>query len=49
MKTADENGFTLTIMKKVKPEGAKRPKMMEEDLSFGYDDVKTVKYLITFK
>ena len=49
LKEADENHFTLTILKKVKEEGAKRPKMVSEDLNFSYDDIKYTKYLITFK
>lgn len=49
LKQADENGFVLTIEKKVKLEGEKRPKMVEEDLSFGYDEIKYTKYLISFK
>jgi ribosome maturation factor RimP len=49
LKVADENGFTITIKKKVKLEGEKRPKMMDEDLHFGYDEIKYTKYLISFK
>ncbi len=49
LKSADENGFTITIEKKVKSEGAKRPKLVQEDLSFGYDEIKYTKYLISFK
>ena len=49
LKSADENGFTVTITKKVKLEGEKRPKMVEEDLHFGYDEIKYTKYLISFK
>ena len=49
LKEADENHFTLTILKKVKEEGAKRPKMVSEDLKFSYEDINYTKYLITFK
>lgn len=49
LKQADENGFVLTIEKKVKLEGEKRPKMVQEDLPFGYDEIKYTKYLISFK
>lgn len=49
LKTSDENGFTLTIKKEVKPEGAKRKIEMEEEMAFGYDDIKYTKYLIRFK
>ena len=46
---ADEDGFSLTIDKKVNPEGAKRPVMVQETLTFGYADVQYTKYLIDFK
>lgn len=49
LKSADGEQFTVTVTKKVKPEGAKRPKMVEEDETFAYDDVKYTKYLISFK
>ena len=49
LKEADGEGFILSVKKKVKPEGAKRPKMVEEDLKYTYADVKSVKYLISFK
>lgn len=46
---ADENAFVLSYQKKVKPEGAKRPKMVDEEVTFAYGDVKWVKYFIDFK
>ena len=49
LKDADEQHFTLTIQKKVKEEGMKRPKMVDEDLEFSYDEIKYTKYLISFK
>ncbi len=49
LKASDENGFTLTVTKKVKPEGAKRKTEVEDDLRFTYDEVKYTKYLIRFK
>ena len=49
LKDANEENMTLTIQKKVKPEGAKRPKLVEEDVTFTYSDVKYTKYLISFK
>lgn len=49
LKSADENGFVVTITKKVKPEGAKKKVEVEEDLPFGYDEVKYTKYQIRFK
>ena len=49
LKDANEENMTLTIQKKVKTEVAKRPKLVEEDLTFTYSDVKYTKYLISFK
>lgn len=49
LKDADENRFIVTIQKKVKEEGAKRPKMVDEDLTFAYNEIKYTKYLISFK
>lgn len=45
--TAD--GFTLTIEEKVREEGAKRPKLVERDVPFTFDQVKSTKYIIDFK
>ena len=41
--------MTVIIQKKVKPEGAKRPKLVEEDVTYTYNDIKYTKYLISFK
>ncbi len=49
LKEADEQHFTVTIQKKVKEEGMKRPKMVDEDLNFTYEEIKYTKYLISFK
>lgn len=49
LKTADENGFTMTVTKKIKPENAKRKIEVEEDLHFNYNEIKYTKYLIRFK
>jgi len=49
LKDADEEKFVVTVQKKVKPEGAKRPQLVEEDETFTYDDIKYTKYLISFK
>jgi ribosome maturation factor RimP len=49
LKSSDESGFVVTITKMVKPEGAKKKIAVEEDLAFGYKDVKYTKYLIRFK
>ena len=37
------------IQKKVKEEGPKRPKLVDEDLTFTYEEIKYTKYLISFK
>ena len=49
LKDANEERITLTIQKKVKPEGAKRPKLVEEDVFYTYEEIKYTKYLISFK
>ena len=46
---ANEENFTLTVEVKVKPEGAKRPKLVEQNITFTYDEIKYTKYLISFK
>ena len=49
LKEADAEHFVVTVQKKVKPEGAKRPKLVGEDVTFTYDEIKYTKYLISFK
>ena len=49
LKSCDEQGFVLSIIKKVKPEGAKRKIEVEEEIPLAYDEVKYTKYLIRFK
>lgn len=49
LSSSDDNGFSITILKKVKLEGAKRKSEVEETLRFDYNDVKYTKYLIQFK
>ena len=46
---ANEENFTVTMTVKVKPEGAKRPKLVDQDVTFTYDEIKYTKYLISFK
>ena len=48
LKDANEENMTVTIQKKVKLEGSKRPKMVEEDVTYKYDEIKYTKYLISF-
>jgi ribosome maturation factor RimP len=45
---ANEEQFELTVSVKKKMEGEKRPRMVEEVMSFRYADVKYTKYLIKF-
>ena len=49
LKDAAEENFVVTVTKKEKVEGMKRPQLVEEDLCFSYDDVKYTKYIINFK
>ncbi len=49
LKSADENQFVVTVTKKVKTETSKRKVEVEEDFTFGYDEIKYTKYLIRFK
>ena len=49
LKEAAEKEFTVTISKKEKVEGAKRPQLVEEDITFPYDGIKYTKYIINFK
>jgi len=46
---ADENLFTISIEKKVQLEGSKRKTIVNEDISFNYNDIKYTKYIIRFK
>ncbi|MBR1521055.1 MAG: ribosome assembly cofactor RimP [Bacteroidaceae bacterium] len=49
LKSADEQGFVVTVLEKQRLEGKKRPQMVEVDKAFGYGDVKWVKSIIDFK
>lgn len=49
LKEADTERFIVVVAKKVKPEGSKRPKLVEEEMTFTYDEIKYTKYLISFK
>lgn len=49
LKSTDENGITIAVEKKVKPEGAKRKVLIEESLSYTFAEIKYTKYLIRFK
>ena len=47
--SADEKGFAVKVQQKQKVEGSKRPKTVEVEMPFGYDEVKYVKYVISLK
>ena len=47
--SADENGFTITIDKQIKPEGAKRKVTIQEEEHYQFEEIKYTKYLIRFK
>ena len=49
LKEVTPQQFTITTQVKVKEEGAKRPKWVDVDKTFAYDQVKWTKYLIDFK
>ena len=48
LKEASDEEFVLTVTKKVKLEGKKRPEMVDEDLHFTYDEIKYTKNIIQF-
>ena len=48
MARADEAEFAVTIQVKEKPEGAKRPVLVDIEYAWRYEDVKYTKYLIKF-
>ena len=48
LKAATDSDFTIVVSRKVKPEGAKRPVMVDEDITLKYDEIKYTKYLIEF-
>lgn len=49
LKDANPEAFTVTVSKKEKKEGTKRPQLVEEDIIFTYDSIKYTKYVIKFK
>ena len=48
MKDVTDDSFTVSTQKKVKPEGAKRPQLVDEDVTLAYGDAKEVKAVIKF-
>lgn len=45
---ADDDSFTLAVPTKIKPEGAKRPQIVDVDQTFTPAECKSVKYVINF-
>lgn len=45
---AEENAFCVTVQVKEKPEGAKRPVLIDKEYTWRYDETKYTKYLIKF-
>lgn len=45
---ANAEGFTIEVEQKVKHEGEKRPRTEIVSMTFSYDDVRSVKYVIQF-
>ena len=45
---ACEENFTVTIQVKEKPEGAKRPILVDKEYTWKFNEVKYTKYLINF-
>lgn len=49
LKEVSDGNFTVTTRVKFKPEGAKRAKMIDEDRTMAYTDVKSTRAVINFK
>jgi len=48
LKSVDEDGFVLTVNRKVKLEGSKKTMKMDIDETYHHIDIKSIKYLIRF-
>jgi ribosome maturation factor RimP len=46
---ANETEFTIEIEKLEKPEGSKRKVIVNENITFTYEEIKATKYIIRFK
>jgi len=46
LKDADDSGFTLSVDKKVKLKGEKRPRLVTEDCYLDYNEIKYTKNII---
>ncbi len=49
LKSVDGSAFVVTTKEKVKPEGKKRPVLVDVDKQFDMNEVKYTKYIISFK
>ena len=49
LKEVGDEDFVISVTKKEKLEGAKRPQLVEVNLKFTFDEVKYTKYIIKFK
>ena len=49
LKSVDGRQFTITVLEKQVPEGKKRPVKVDVDRQFSMDEVKSCKYLLSFK
>jgi ribosome maturation factor RimP len=49
LKSADAEKFVVSVPTKVKADGEKRPKLVNVDETFAYNEIKYTKYLIRFK
>ena len=48
LKSVDDSGIVLVVMTKIRPEGAKRPKVVGVDTSLAFDELKEVRTVIKF-
>ncbi len=49
LKQVDENDIVITVKRKVKHEGEKRPKMEDCDETYSFADLESVSYALDFK
>lgn len=49
LKQVDENGIVITVKRKVRHEGEKRPKMEDCDEAYSFADLEAVSYALDFK
>ncbi len=49
LKSVEGRQFVVTVKEKQVPEGKKRPVLVEVDREFSMDEVKSTKYVLTFK